>query len=79
MTQLKEYNGHRSWNAWNVSLWINGDEFNYRLAKSLLKEYSINEAASIWVQINPEGTPDGGVYNKLTVKLAMEDMQEAHQ
>lgn len=26
---MKEYNGHRSWNAWNVSLWINNDKSLY--------------------------------------------------
>lgn len=31
----KEYNGHRSWNAWNVSLWINNTEPQYRLAQEL--------------------------------------------
>jgi hypothetical protein len=27
----KPYNGHRSWNAWNVSLWLNNDEGLYNL------------------------------------------------
>ena len=22
---MKEYNGHRSWNAWNVCLWLHND------------------------------------------------------
>lgn len=29
---MKEYQGHRSWNAWNVSLWICNDEPLYRFA-----------------------------------------------
>lgn len=32
----KPYNGHRSWNAWNVSLWIGNDESIYRLAVDCL-------------------------------------------
>ena len=28
----REYNGHESWNAWNVALWIGNDEPLYRFA-----------------------------------------------
>ena len=30
---MPAYNGHKNWNHWNVSLWINNDEMLYRRAK----------------------------------------------
>ncbi len=35
---MKTYNGHRSWNAWNVSLWISNDESLYLFAKECIEE-----------------------------------------
>jgi len=29
---MSKYQGHRSWNAWNVALWIGNDEGLYHLA-----------------------------------------------
>ena len=29
---MTRYNGHKNWNHWNVSLWINNDEGLYRMA-----------------------------------------------
>jgi hypothetical protein len=33
---MATYNGHRNWNHWNVSLWLNNDEGLYRLAKDCI-------------------------------------------
>jgi chromosome condensin MukBEF complex kleisin-like MukF subunit len=35
-TKSKGYNGHRSWNAWNVALWIGNDEGIYRFAQDCI-------------------------------------------
>lgn len=37
MPAPQEYNGHRSWNAWNVSLWIANEEPLYRAALECIK------------------------------------------
>jgi hypothetical protein len=34
---MKSYNGHRSYNAWNIALWIGNDEGLYRFALDCLK------------------------------------------
>ena len=35
---MPKFNGHASWNAWNVSLWINNDEGLYRMALECIKD-----------------------------------------
>ena len=74
MTHMKEYNGHRSWNAWNVSLWIGSDEDLYIDAICLLQRFDLDRAAAVFVMEHPERTPDGGIYTHLAVKLAMEEL-----
>lgn len=76
---MKTFNGHRSWNAWNVSLWINNDESLYRIAMDCLKRAN-NKAghAAYYFMRNFAGakTPDGGVYNRLSVKLCLQGFIE---
>ena len=74
---MKQYNGHRSWNAWNISLWINNDESLYRLARECMEECAGNagKAARRWLRLSGETrTPDGAKYNPLSVKLAIADI-----
>jgi len=79
---MQKYNGHRSWNAWNVSLWINNDEGLYNLAQDCVKRPTkkgnkANLSLATYRMLNylrGEKTPDGAVYNFTTVKLAIEDI-----
>lgn len=86
----KEYNGHRSWNAWNVALWIGNDEPLYRLAMGCIKQaWRLNKLlrphpAQIATRAmylfmgsyRGEQTPDGAKYNELSVKLALIGLME---
>lgn len=58
---MSAYQGHRSWNAWNVSLWLNNDESLYGLARSLARQYGVGVgAAKLAIILAGERTPDGG-------------------
>ena len=34
---MAKYNGYTSWNAWNVSLWINNDYDTYLIARNTVE------------------------------------------
>ncbi len=76
---MKEYQGHRSWNAWNVSLYIANEESLYRAGVNALRHTkTLNQATYRF--LNDTGllstkTPDGAVYNALSVKLALEGLE----
>tara|TARA_R110000737_G_scaffold13122_3_gene29083 strand:- start:2659 stop:2886 length:228 start_codon:yes stop_codon:yes gene_type:complete len=74
---MKEYNGHRSWNAWNVSLWLNSDVDWYEEWCWMPEEYSLERAVSLLLSRLPAKTQDGAVFNRLAVKLAIESDWEA--
>lgn len=69
---MPKYNGHRSWNAWNVSLWINNDENLYREAVRLAERHGIEKGARhMAANLDGERTPDGARYNLTCVREAM--------
>ena len=73
---MATYNGHKNWNHWNVSLWINNDEGLYRLARECIKEAGNRDAAAEMMierlaEMNLFITPDGARYTKTTVRAAM--------
>lgn len=76
---MTEYQGHRSWNAWNVSLYIANDEGTYREAVDCLrKTKTLGAAVRLWGRntgLIGTRTPDGAVYNVLSVKLALEGLE----
>lgn len=83
---MTEYNGHRSWNSWNVSLFICNEERFYNVVndvyqKTLLrtenKKKAINAAINRFMsRYGYQRTPDGAVFNHLSVKLAIQDLYE---
>ena len=81
---MKTYNGHRSWNAWNVSLWISNTESTYLFALECIdrakKRYARNilRLATLYFMDIYAGTktPDGAKYNHLSVKLCLESFME---
>ncbi len=69
---MATYQGHRSWNAWNVSLWINNDESLYRHALELARRHGIASAARrLAREMDGKRTPDGGRYNVTTIREAL--------
>lgn len=69
---MTQFNGHRSWNAWNVSLWLNNDEPLYRMALSFARQYGVGVGAVKLAQaLQGEKTPDGAIYNPTSIREAM--------
>ena len=74
---MATYNGHRSWNAWNVSLWINNDENLYRLAQYHVKTSPVLGTAARRMLRDLEGqrTPDGAKYNLTCILAALRGIE----
>lgn len=68
---MAKYNGHKNWNHWNVSLWINNDESLYFRARDLAKRSNRERAVEILLSELPAKTPDGAPYSKSSVRAAM--------
>lgn len=74
---MSEYNGHKDWNHWNVSLWINNDEGFYRWARELVEDMGSDRAAREIVEaMEGEKTPDGADYDYSSVKAALREILE---
>ena len=77
---MPKYNGHKNWNHWNVSLWINNDEVLYGTAQDILKRMRGRRcAASIEMyrqlkDANVTHTPDGAPYSVSSIRAAMVEM-----
>lgn len=80
---MPQYNGHKNWNHWNVSLWINNDESLYGQARDVVswcksEGYSRQAAAIEMLRaLNGAGiteTPDGAPYSVSSIRAAMVGM-----
>ena len=73
----RPYEGYPSWNSWNVSLWINNEYKLYLTAYTLVQRDGMAKAVEILAYAwKGRKTPDGGVFNKRSIKLALEGMDE---
>lgn len=77
----REYNGHKNWNHWNVSLWLNNDESLYRLMIACLKGYAGKKphcANGMLLELRDRGitkTPDGAPYSISAIRAAMRGIE----
>ena len=72
---MAAYQGYRSWNAWNVSLWINNDEGLYSWARNCVMEMGRTRAARYLAQaMEGERTPDGAQFNYTCIYEALDEI-----
>lgn len=75
---MSKFNGHKNWNHWNVSLWINNDQGLYQTALMYAKQYLRPKAAQLMLQdLQQRGefkTPDGAPYSVSSIRAAMVGM-----
>lgn len=73
-----KYNGHKNWNHWNVSLWINNDEGLYSMARGYCRRMNRPEAARAMLESLQDcgitKTPDGAPYSVSAIRAAMVGM-----
>lgn len=72
------YNGHESWQAWNVSLWIANDYGLYSLALRCLEQHAnCRDAAQLFrLSCGSDKTPDGARYSQRAVYLALRGLKD---
>lgn len=76
---MSKFNGHKNWNHWNVSLWINNDESLYRMALAAInrnrgKKNARESAAYDMLCLLDSHTPDGAPYSVTSIRAAMRGM-----
>lgn len=77
MRRSRHYNGFPSWNQWNVSLWINNDEWLYKFCRGMVSRHGYDKAVRfIYREIGDSKTPDGGIYNLTSIRGAIRNILE---
>jgi hypothetical protein len=71
---INQYNGHKNWTHWNVSLWLNNDEGLYRAALDYKKRFGARLGSQKMLEDLPTKTPDGATYSATAIQSAMRDM-----
>lgn len=74
-TKHTEFNGHPSWNFWNVSQWINNDEPLYQRAVYLIETKGLEESTLILHhELIDLKTPDGAPYSRASIHHTLSDL-----
>ena len=73
------YNGHKNWNHWNISLWINNDEMLYFEVKQYIEEERNKDKAAAlfldWLHsLGIDKTPDGAPYSLSSIRAAIREI-----
>lgn len=76
---MAKYNGHKNWNYWNVSLWINNDESLSSVARRLARVSCTKQRAAelMLEQLRSNvgtHTPDVAPYSVSSIRAAMVGM-----
>ena len=70
-----EYNGHKNWTHWNVSLWLNNEEWMYRelmRCVEIAKVKGVRRAALALQSNLLSRTPDGAKYSLVALRAAIQ-------
>lgn len=78
---LNRYQGHKNWNYWNVSLYVNNEYDLYRMAQLWATPGCgltlAQQAAGMLRELNEQGmykTPDGATYTVSSLKAVLRDI-----
>ena len=72
---MAKYNGYTSWNAWNVSLWINNDYDMYMTARDTVQRLGyVRGLKQLVIMWGGQRTPDGATINRTGIKQAIEEI-----
>jgi hypothetical protein len=84
----REYNGHKNWNHWNVSLWLDNDESIYKHIQDIISRHlagqvrytTLTKCCRIVQNSLPKNTPDGARYSLFAIEAHMtREIQEVKQ
>lgn len=75
---MATFNGHKNWQQWNVSLWLNNEFFLYEQMQALIKRCTNKDKAARamlqWLHnMGETHTADGARYTVTSIKNAMKD------
>lgn len=63
------YNGHPSWNFWNVSVWLSYPEDRYYHVMALCQRHGKDRAANLlFEELGGTNTPDGAPFTRSSIR-----------